>query len=226
MTGVPPLHVVTDDRVLEDPGFEGRAREALGAGGGSMALHLRGPRTSGRRMYELARALLAPARESGTLLLANDRADVALAAGLQGVHLGERSLPVRIARRLLPEGHLVGCSVHGPDGAAAASDAGPDYLIVGTIFDTRSHPGRRGAGPDLISRVGGVTDLPLFAIGGITPERVAELVARGVRGVAVLRGVWDAQHPAVAVDRYRSALEEAGIGGGRPRPGSSEEDEA
>lgn len=260
----PPLHLVTDDEVLADPGFVERARAVLAAAAGplagdgtsactpartlppTLALHLRGPRTSGRRLFDLATALLPAARAAGALLLVNDRVDVAGAVGALGVHLGRRSLAVAQARALLGPGAWIGASVHGAgevravlDEAAGRRDgeragpasrasqgpptaALPDFLIVGTLYATASHPGRTGAGPDRLREVAGAVEaagaragaaagasrpLPLIGIGGITPERVPEVRAAGAAGVAVLSGVWSAGDPAAAVAGYRAAWE-------------------
>jgi thiamine-phosphate pyrophosphorylase len=205
---VPRFHLVTDDRVIGSGTFEPLATTVLDAAGAGVALHLRGPRTSGRRLHDLATALLPAARAAGVALLVNDRVDVALAADADGAHLGERSIPVTEARRLLPGGRWIGASCHDPAGAALASDA--DFLIVGTIFATPSHPGRPGAGPALLSGVRERVDAPLLAIGGIGPQRVREVVAAGAHGVAVLSGVWGADDPARAVGLYRAALADAG----------------
>ena len=97
-----------------------------------------------------------------------------------------------------------------------AGDA--DYLVVGTVFATPSHPGRMGAGPELLARVQAATSIPLLAIGGITPERVAEVVAAGASGVAVLSGIWGAAEPGAAVLGYLRSLPE-GAAAEMPRAG-------
>lgn len=205
---VPRLHLVTDDAVLADPGFAGRARDALAAGKSDVALHLRGPGTPSRRLHELAVALREPAATAGSLLLVNDRVDLALAAHLDGVHLPGGGLPAEAARSLLGPGACIGVSVHGTREAVPAADGGADFLVVGTVFATSSHPGREPAGPEILREVAAGVDVPLVAIGGVTPERVADVVDAGAYGVAVLSGVWgrDAA-PRDAVGRYLSALD-------------------
>jgi thiamine-phosphate diphosphorylase len=197
--------VVTDDAVLAGRDFAARARAVLEAGGDRVALHLRGPGTSAARLYELAAELRGPARTAGARLLANDRIDLALAADLDGVHLRERSLAPEIARRLLPGGRLVGLSVHAE---AAARAAGPevDYLVVGTVFATPSHPDATPGGLALVKRVRAAARGPVLAIGGVTPERVAQVRSAGAHGVAVLGGVWGAADPAEAVAGYLGGL--------------------
>ncbi|UCC26983.1 MAG: thiamine phosphate synthase [Gemmatimonadales bacterium] len=198
---VPILHVVTDDSVLSRAEFLPRAREVLEAGGAEVALHLRGPSTEGGRLYQLARALLPDALTAGAWLVVNDRVDVVACVGAHAVQLGQRSLPVEEARRLLGIDPAIGVSVHSADEAVAAR--GADFLLVGTLFVTPSHPGRTGAGPDLLDQVGAAAPgTPRIGIGGITPERLSLLTEAGAHGFAVLRGVWGERAPAGAVERY------------------------
>jgi thiamine-phosphate pyrophosphorylase len=198
---LPRLHVVTDDGVLARPDFEALAGAVLAAGP-ALALHLRGPGTPARTLLSLARRLRPVATETGAVLLVNDRIDVALAARLDGVHLGARSLPVGAARDLLPPASLVGASVRGSGPAREASAEGPDYLVLGTIYPTPTHPDRPGDGPEAVGRVVAAVDVPVLAIGGVTPDRVAECLAAGAHGVAVLGGVWSAPDPWAAVVGY------------------------
>jgi len=132
--------------------------------------------------------------------------DVALVLGLGAVQLGARSLPPAAAREILGPEALLGVSVHGPDEAKKAEEGGADYLVVGTIFPSPSHPGRSGAGPERVAAVSGRSRLPALAIGGITPERVRAVRESGAHGVAVLSGIWDAEDPGAALDRYLGAL--------------------
>ncbi len=206
---LPRLHVVTDDSMLARGGFEERAIAVLEAGGAGMALHLRGTRTDGSALYRLASDLLPQARRSGTLLVVNDRIDVALALEVDGVHVGHRSLGVRIARGLLGPDLWLGASVHDAKEASAAREEGADYAFLGTMFETPTHPGRVGMGIEgLAATAGRVGGLPIVAIGGIDPERVPEVLAAGAYGVAVVRGVWDAPDAPGAVRRYRQAIED------------------
>lgn len=215
---IPRVHVVTDDRVLARADFPEAAAAVLAAGAGRIAFHLRGPRSGGRRLEELAGLLLPAARAAGVPLLVNDRIDVALAAGADGVHLGLRSLPLSHARRLLPEGALVGCSAHGPDEAeawGAEAGAAPDFLFTGPVFPTRSHPGAAAAGPGLIAAVRAVRPrTPQLGIGGVTPARAAAVRAAGAHGVAAIRAVWEAGDPARAVTALIRAASGAPPGAG------------
>jgi thiamine-phosphate pyrophosphorylase len=205
---LPRLHAVTDDAVLARPDFPARAREVLERGGGGVALHLRGPRVGGRLLHDLAAALVPAARASGALLLVNDRVDVALAAGADGVQLGRRSLLPADARLLLGDGPLVGVSVGTRAEVWDAAQGGADFVLAGSVYATASHPGRMAMGPERLAELA-VLGVPLVAIGGVTPGRVDAVRAAGAYGVAAIRAVWDADDPAEAVSRFLEALSDA-----------------
>ncbi|MHB1192738.1 MAG: thiamine phosphate synthase [Longimicrobiales bacterium] len=201
--GVPRLHLVTDDAVLSRPGFRSRAADLLAIGGAAVALHVRGPGTPGGTLLELVRSLLGPARASGSLLVVNDRVDVALCAGAGAAHLGARSLPLADARRIFGARGCLGVSVHAVAEGAEAAAGGADWIFAGTTYETESHPGRPGLGPAFAGSVAEVVaGVPVLAIGGVTPGRVEEVLAAGAWGVAVIRGVWDAADSTDALRRY------------------------
>ena len=197
-----PLHVVTDDATAARPDFLRAAAEVAAAGGPLIALHLRAPSANGVAVYRWAEELRALTHEAGALLLVNDRVDVALAVDADGVQLGRRGLHAADARRLAGAERLVGASVHTSAEMEGAREGGADFVLVGNVYATGSHPGRAGMGGHALAAFAG---LPRIAIGGVTPERVGELREAGVQGVAAIRGVWDAPSPARAV---RSYLEE------------------
>ena len=207
---VPRLHVVTNDRILERDDFLPVARRILERGGASVALHLRGPRSTGARLYTLAEALSAAGRGGGGggMLVVNDRIDVALAVGPGGVQLPSHSLPAGVARALLGARTMIGVSIHEPGEGARASRDGADFLLLGTIFATPSHRGRNGGGTRLIGDARRETALPLVAIGGIGEDEVGPVMDAGAHGVAVIRGVWDAPDPEAALFSYVGALED------------------
>jgi thiamine-phosphate diphosphorylase len=202
---LPRLHVVTGDAVLGRPGFLGQARSLLETHGPLLALHLRGHGTTGAILLGLAEPLAGAARGAGALLLINDRVDVALAVGC-GAQLGRRSIPVVEARALLGRGPSIGYSAHAADEAASAIADGADFVLVGTIWPSRSHPGGGTAGPELVAAVAAATAAPVLAIGGVTPERTGEVLEAGGHGVAVLSGVWDAADPLIAAGEYLEAM--------------------
>ena len=195
---------MTDDAVAARADFLDRAVEVMEAGGASLAFHLRAPAASGRTVHDLAIRLIEVARSTGTLFLVNDRIDVALAVGADGVQLGRRSLTVFDARFLVGDEMRVGASVHAEEEARLAKDVGADFVVAGAVYATASHPGREPAGVALVERIA-AAGAPVVAIGGVTPERAGDLKRAGAAGVAAIRGVWDAARPGDAVRRYLDA---------------------
>lgn len=204
----PALHIVTDDAVLARPDFVPTAARLLEIGGPATALHVRGPSTHAGALFGLVGSLTEVARASGALLVVNDRIDVALAAGAGGVQLGRRSLPLASARAVLRDDMEVGVSTHTDGEAAEAAAGGADWIFAGTIYPSESHPGLAGRGSEAIAGAVRASAVPVLAIGGVTPERVAELRGAGAHGVAVIRGIWEAASPDEALSRYLQALRE------------------
>ena len=208
---VPVLHAVTNDDVIVRGDFAERAHRVMHAGGPRVAVHLRAPKLTGRRLYDLACRIAELQNETGAWLIVNDRADVALTSGARGVQLTSRSMSPADARACAV--HLaIGASVHTEDDAQAAADAGARWLVAGHVFETESHPGDKGRGADFIRRLAGQHSIPIIAIGGVRPEHVRDLQAAGAYGVAAIRGVWHATDAGAAVIDYLSAH---GAPGGR-----------
>jgi len=140
-------------------------------------------------------------RRHGRLLAVNDRADVALAAGADVLHLGQDDLPVPVARRILGPGPLIGRSSHSPaQSDAAAAEPGVDYFCAGPIWTTPTKPGRPATGPGLLRHVAqSAPGRPWFAIGGISLDRLEEVIAAGATRVVVVRAITEAEDPAAAV---------------------------
>lgn len=187
---LPRVHAVTDERVARRADRDRVAGEMAAAGGDAFAVHARGRTLSGREHFELAQRL--PGRR-----FVNDRLDVALATGASGVQLGHGSLGVDVARRLEPA-WWIGRSVHDLAAAQAALAERADYLVVGPVFATATHPGRAPLGVPAFARIARL-GLPAVAIGGVTRARAIELRAAGAYGVAAIRALWDAERPGDAV---------------------------
>ena len=179
----------------------GLERAVMGAlDSGVNLVQLREKTLPAKELYELGRRLRRLTTEAGAALVVNDRVDVALAVHADGVHLSESSLPLAPARKLIGDG-LVGRSVHALAGALQAGRDGADYLILGTIFTSASHPGQPAVGPRLIRKVKTRVKAPVLAIGGITPDNAAQVIADGASGVAVIRAILGADHPEHAARR-------------------------
>jgi thiamine-phosphate pyrophosphorylase len=159
----------------------------------------------GGRLLELAEALKQAIGDSA-LLIVNERVDVATAVGANGVQLGEEALPVAMARDMLGPEALIGRSVHSLDGAARAAQEGADFLVVGTIYATRSHPGEEPAGADLIRRIATACSVPLIGIGGINPSNMHEVIQAGASGAAVITSILASSDPRQAAQKLKQAM--------------------
>lgn len=178
---------------------------------GTVAFQLRAPGLSGRALFDRAVALRALTRAHGAKLFVNDRLDVALAVGADGAHLPARGLPSKSARRVAPE-IAIGCSTHSLPEAKMAQAGGADFVTFGPVWETASHPGQAPLGTERLAEVAGAIAIPVFALGGVTPERAAEVVARGARP-ACLRAVLGAADPAQAARALLEASRRDGTSG-------------
>jgi thiamine-phosphate pyrophosphorylase len=144
----------------------------------------------------------------GRLLAVNDRADVALAARADVLHLGQDDLPVSVARHVLGPDPLIGRSSHSPAQAdAAAHEPGVDYFCAGPVWTTPTKPGRPATGLGLLSHVAGQAPArPWFAIGGISLGRLDEVIAAGASRVVVVRAITEAADPAAAAESFTRRL--------------------
>jgi len=197
---LPRLHAVTDERIARRAALSDVARELGAAGAANLALHARGRALSGLEHYDLAFQL----SNLPSPLFLNDRLDIALALNASGVQLGAGSLPVSAARRLRAE-WWIGRSVHDLAEADAAKAEGADYLLVGPVYPTATHPDRPPLGLEILAQIAKL-GLPVIAIGGIGPGRAREVKAAGAYGAAAIRALWDAPDPADAVRRMLKEL--------------------
>ena len=198
------LCLVTD-RSLVAGALEETVETCLGAG--LKAVQLREKDLAVRDLLSMANALRESTRRHGAKLLVNDRADVALSVGADGVQRAGTSLPVSALRAISPPGFLIGASVHSLAEAQAAEPEGADFLLFGPVYDT---PSKREYGPpqglSALERVTSAVRMPVFGVGGVTPARVAELVRAGASGVAVIAAILGTARPADAVKAFLDAL--------------------
>jgi len=183
-------------------------------GHGVDAVQLREKRPDWEAADELAWCprFAAAAARHGALWSVNDRADVACATGPDILHLGQRDLPVPVARRILGAGTLLGLSTHAPaEVDAAAADPDVDYFCVGPVWTTPTKPGRPAAGLELIRYAAGLgTGKPWFAIGGIGPDTLDAVLDAGARRVVVVRALTEAADPAAGAAALAGRLAAAG----------------
>jgi thiamine-phosphate pyrophosphorylase len=151
----------------------------------------------------------------GALLIVNDRADLALAVGADGLHVGQDDLPARQARALLRPNMILGVSTHDPEQARRAVADGADYVAVGSIFPTTTKPGFQLVGPELIRRVRPEVPVPLVGIGGITAENAAAVLGAGADAVAVISALCAAPDPEAATRAFLARIAAGAAGPGR-----------
>ena len=199
------LYLCTDGR--RDKGDLAQFLDAALAGGVDI-VQLREKGLEAGEELDLLEVFADACRRRGALLAVNDRADVALAAGAAVLHLGQDDLPVPVARRILGPGPLIGRSSHSPAQAdLAAAEPGVDYFCAGPLWATPTKPGRPGTGLELISRVASHDPArPWFAIGGITLDRLDDVIAAGARRVVVVRALTEAGDPAAAAAAMKARL--------------------
>ena len=163
----PCLCLVTDRRLCHFDAGELEEKVRLAVKGGVNLVQLREKDLPGIQLLSLAERLR-KVTDGSALLFINERVDVALACGADGVQLGEQALPVESVRRVAGESLLIGRSVHSLEGALAAADQGADLLVVGSVFPTGSHLDVEPVGPGLLSRIAGMLSIPFLGIGGIS----------------------------------------------------------
>lgn len=164
----------------------------------------RDKQASMKTAYFQALALRQAATEVGACLIINDRCDLALAVDADGVHLGQDDLPIADARRLLGPRRRIGLSTHGPDQVKEAAELKPDYIGFGPIFSTATKIDHDPVvGLDGLRAARALTTLPMFAIGGITADRVDDIIAAGANGVAVISAILKAQDLDQAIKSFQ-----------------------
>lgn len=169
------------------------------------AFHLRERLWSARKLSSAVEKLL----ELGvprTKLYVNDRVDIALAFGLGGVQLGAESLSLIQAKAIIKDKLRIGRSVHQAEEIQAAYSDGADYCLYGHIFPTNSKAGLPGRGLTELAVNCSISPIPVIAIGGITPQRVNDIIQAGASGIAIMSGIMNAADPVAAAIEYRNAL--------------------
>ena len=194
------LVAITDD--AEDRRATLVDRVAAAVRGGATSVQVRLKTASPREVVEVTRAIVASVPVP---VIVNDRADIALAAGAAGVHVGEADLPVAAIRRFVPTDFVVGASLGSDAELPNAKDA--DYVGIGPVFgsDSKSDAGT-AIGVDGFERLRALVDHPALAVGGITADRAMQIVMHGAVGVAVINAIFNAEDPEQATREIASAI--------------------
>jgi thiamine-phosphate pyrophosphorylase len=211
------LYLCTDAR--RERGDLAQFADAAVAGGVDI-IQLRDKGSPGERQFgpleardelKVLATLADAAQRHDALLAVNDRADIALAAGADVLHLGQDDLPLTVARDILGAGPLIGRSTHDLAQVKAAVDEDVDYFCVGPCWPTPTKPGRPAPGLDLVRATAGLaTDKPWFAIGGIDEQRLPEVLAAGARRIVVVRAITAADDPRAAAQQLKATLRSVG----------------
>jgi thiamine-phosphate pyrophosphorylase len=201
------LCVITDQGLSRGRRFEEVVQAAIR--GGAQMIQFRDKELSDGQFYREALKLKALTREAGVLFIINDRADVALSAGADGIHLGDQDLPLKEARRLLGPELIVGASAQTPSEVHHAQEAGADYLGVGAIFPTGTKKDAVHVGTERLVQLRPVAKIPILAIGGITEDNAEQAIQAGADGLAVISAVVSAEDIALATARLLNRVRQA-----------------
>jgi thiamine-phosphate pyrophosphorylase len=204
---LPRLYVILDAALIT---FPEEACALSIAEAGVRLLQYRDKRAPARQYLDSSRQLVELLMPRGVSLIVNDRPDVAFLAGAKGVHVGQEDLDVDKARRVAGPDKLVGVSTHNLEQFERAMASSADYIAVGPVYSTSTKANPDPVvGVDFLRRVRPLTDKPIVAIGGITPERAAAVIEAGADSVAVISGILSAPDPGQRARQYIKVLESA-----------------
>jgi len=172
-------------------------------------VQLRDKELEAKPLLDRARQLQRLCTDRGVPFILNDRPDLALEVGADGVHVGQDDAPAGLARRLLGPDAIVGLSTHSPSDLEGAGDGTPSYLSAGPVEATPTKPGRAGTGLDYLTLATSRSTVPVFVTGGVVPEKVPALAAAGARHFVVVRYLTESDEPAAAAARLRQAIDRA-----------------
>lgn len=199
------LYVITDEQIGRGRSHTELTEMALL--GGADIIQLRDKKMDSASLYRTAQEMLALTRAAGACFIMNDRLDIALATGADGVHLGQQDMPISEARRIVPRDFIIGCSVGSVEDAIQAEISGADYLALSPIFSTTSKDDAGcGHGLSTLSAIRAATRLPLVAIGGITRENIGSVIASGADGAAVISAVVGEEDVATAAAELKRLI--------------------
>ncbi len=199
------LYLVTDRRLMSSKTVEESVELAIA--GGASVVQLREKDCTSREFYELAVRVKKITAPKNVPLIINDRIDICLSAGADGVHLGQKDLPCREARRILGAEKIIGVSAALPEEARQAQADGADYLGVGAVFPTGTKSDTRPVTPEIIREIRAAVTIPFVVIGGINAENIGKLYKLGINGAAVVSAVAAQKDVTAAARTMRKAAE-------------------
>ncbi|UOF90430.1 thiamine phosphate synthase [Fodinisporobacter ferrooxydans] len=197
------LQVITDG-IKQLPDLIHTVKKTLE--GGADAIQLRYKSAPASDLWTIGQELLPIVQHHQRRLLINDRIDVALAIPAHGVHLAGKSLPPKAARTICKEPFLIGCSIHSIEEAKQAEQQGVSYITFGHIFSTKSKPGMPPRGIEALYEVVSAISIPVFAIGGIHADNIADVLQTGCAGIAVIGAVMNEQNPEKATYELKNRM--------------------
>lgn len=199
------LYLVTDRELMSCETIEQSVERAIA--GGATVVQLREKNASSREFYELAVRVKKITEPCQVPLIINDRIDICIAAGADGVHLGQKDIPCDIARRILGSEKIIGVSAATPEEAAKAERDGADYLGVGAVFSTSTKTDTRPVTPEIIRNIRAAVTIPFVVIGGINSGNIETLSGLGINGAAVVSAVVAQPDIEKAARKMRAAVE-------------------
>lgn len=199
------LYLCTDSALMSARTVEESVEQAIR--GGVTVVQLREKNASSRELYELANRVKRVTDAYNVPLIINDRVDICMAVDAAGVHLGQKDLPCREARRLLGNNKLIGVSAALPEEAVRAQQDGADYLGVGAVFGTATKADTRPVTRETIAAIRRAVTLPFVVIGGVNAENIRELYGLGINGAAVVSAIVAKSDITAAAREMRAAAE-------------------
>ena len=199
------LYVITDEKLRKGLTHQHIAQEAIS--GGADVIQLRDKDMTGLGLFITACEIAEISRSSGTLFIVNDRIDIAIASGADGVHLGQDDLPLHVARQLAPDDFIIGISVGSVAEAVNAEEGGAAYVAVSPVFGTGTKPDAGpGHGTTLITTIKQSISIPVIGIGGIQKENIREVLLSGADGVALISAIIRSDDIANATQEFKSLI--------------------
>lgn len=198
------LYVITDEKIGLGRSHIFLAEEALK--GGATVIQFRDKEKTGRELYKIGVKLREITKKYGALFIVNDRVDIALAVGADGVHLGMNDLPISVARKIAGNKFIIGASVSSPEEAILAEKEGADYISAQSIFETSSKEDVKVIGIEGLKAIVKVSSLPVIAIGGINKYNAREVIKAGAKGIAVISAVVSQEDVKSATEELKSII--------------------